>query len=436
MSSTSTSTESAGTSDKKTESHTCKIPDPMSEWNERENELAWDYSPTMLEGFVSDDENNKNLIKGDASNSDWYFDQIFENPYLSSTLYFYKTPMQIPAEEKNLTFSSDGLTLVRLAKCIVRQPITNIENRFDQTGATPFSNLNTKIFKTLKQVAAFDKSPFGMTLNTQSGMISKGLEGIVESSKNENNSTGFWGTIAQNALNAVTAVKGALNYLNTVQFESDAGLSRAFISNAISVPVHATFFFLQNTSLVDSDHKTNRERAYELIKYFLPYQKLYTSWLSQESGNEGALIAMNPEMSTIVNDIRNSIVSIAEKVGVDTLYETAKDLASKIFDGGVITTMSPGGYMTSNQNALQRAKAGLPDRRTFMLTTPWGMRINLLPSNIQVTESQSKVVVDGNKILPMYIQIDVDFISSRRILSDDVTAQLLNKYKSFVKTNT
>lgn len=86
--------------------------------------------------------------------------------------------------------------------------------------------------------------------------------------------------------------------------------------------------------------------------------------------------------------------------------------------------------MTSNQNAIERARKGLPDKRTFMLTTPWGLRMNLLPSNVQVTESQSKVVVNGNKILPMYIQIDIDFISSRRLLSDDVTAQLLNKYKS------
>lgn len=415
---------SEGSKDKNNGSKTCKIPDPLDQWAEREKDLTWDYSPNMLAGFIG----QGTPLKEDSSDSNWYFDQIFENPYLSSTLYFYKTPMETPSSQ-SLGYS-EGESIIPIAKCIVRQPVTNIENRFDQTGSTPFSNFNTKVFKTLKQVAAFDKSPFGIALNTQTGMISKVLEGIVENSKKENNSTGFWGTIAQNALNAVTALKGSLNYLNTVQFESDAGLSRAFISNSISSPIHATFFFLQNTSLVDGAHKTNRERAYELIKYVLPYQKLYTSWIGQESGEEGALVALNPEMSTIVNDIRESVVSIAEKVGVDTIYDTAKDLASKIFDGGVITTMSPGGYMTSNQNAIERARKGLPDKRTFMLTTPWGLRMNLLPSNVQVTESQSKVVVNGNKILPMYIQIDIDFISSRRLLSDDVTAQLLNKYKS------
>ena len=233
---------------------------------------------------------------------------------------------------------------------------------------------------------------------------------------------GFINNIINNTQKLISGIKNSLNYLNAVQFESDAGLSRSFMANSISSPIHASFFFLQQ----QSSGKTNREEAYELLKYFLPFQRLYTGW----TGEGGILTTLNPDMTSIVDDIRNSINDTAESLGISIITDSVKDISDKLFNGGVITTMAPGGYITSNNVALQMAKNGQPDKRTFILTTPWGMRMNLLPSTINISESQSKVIVDNNKIVPLYIQIDVEFIPSRRLLTQDVVSQVLNKYNS------
>lgn len=398
--------------------------DPNSKWKDYESTFPVEYSPSLLESKVLDTSGVKTY---ENSKSDWYFEKMLENPYISSTLYFYqsefgKTDSKIlPFAESNGKESGDKL--VRIANCITRQPTFSVNNRFDQTVATPFSAFNTKMFRTVRQLASLDKT-FGAFLGSQTGQITQ----LLTAFKDNQDVGSFFHTLSSNALNAITAFQKNLNYLNTVQFDSDAALSRSFVSSDIESPIHATFFFLQNTS--DTKEATNRVQAYNLLKYLMPHQKLYTSWLGTTEGNEGALVDLNPEMKDIVESMKNSVSEIAEKIGAKTAYDTVTDLTSRIFDGGVITTMSPGGYMTSNKTALDMARKGLPDKRTFVLTTPWGMRMNLLPSNVQITESQSKVVVNGNKVLPMFIQVDVDFISSRRLLTDDVMSHVLNKYKT------
>ena len=200
------------------------------------------------------------------------------------------------------------------------------------------------------------------------------------------------------------------------------------MASSVTSPVHATFFFLQDKD-VKKHEETNRYKAAKLLSYMLPYQKLYTSWWGGQDGkNEGALLSENPEMKELVNDIEEATNDIAAKINAEKILGSVVDLTSSIFSGGVITTHSPGGYKTDNQKALIAAEKGIPDKRTFMLTTPWGMRLNLLPSNINITESQSKVIVNGSQILPLYIQIDIDFIPSRRLLSSDVIDNVSGKY--------
>lgn len=404
--------------------------DPMKKWKDFDENMTIDFDPNGM--FDSQQVEDLKIDNYQDSDSCWYFDKIFENPYISSTLYFYQSDFDKSNELGISPYSKkegeNGETIIsgdffmRIGTCIVRQPSFSVDNRFDQTGTTPFSNINTKLFRSIKQIADLDKQGFGFGIASTAGQISK----LLELATQEQEPGSFWNTITQNALNAITAIKQNLNYLNTVQFESDAGMSRAFLMNTISSPLHATFFFLQKTAKVDSgDNKTNRARAAELLKYFLPHQKLYTSWID---GDSGALTDLNPEFQTIVNDVKESINQTTAQIGISPITDTVSDITSQIFNGGVITTMSPGGFMTSNQQAINRARMGLPDRRTFILITPWGMRMNLLPSNIQITESQSKVIVNGNKVLPMFIQIDVDFIPSRRLLTQDVLNQILNKY--------
>lgn len=402
--------------------------DPMRKWDGFESDLTMEFDPTSM--FNGQAVGNLGIDDYSNSTSNWYFDKIFENPYISSTLYFYQSGFNKNAtmgivkynkEEKDNETTASGDFFQRIGTCIVRQPSFFVDNKFDQTGSNPLSSINTKIFRSLKQIASYDKYGFGWGIEANANSISN----VLELLKQDQEEGSFWNTITQNALNIITSIKNNLNYLNTVQFESDAGLSRAFMANSISSPLHATFFFLQKTAKVDAENQTNRERAAKLLKYFLPHQKLYTSWID---GDSGVLTDLNPEFKTIVEDVRKSINNTAAQIGVSTVTDAISNI--NFFNGGVITTMSPGGFMTSNHNAIERARNGMPDKRTFILITPWGMRMNLLPSNIQITESQSKVIVNGNKILPMFIQIDVDFIPSRKLLTQDVMSQILNKYNS------
>lgn len=362
-----------------------------------------DFSPVDIQNILKSDE--KEVGKYLNSNSNWYFDKVFENPYISSTLYF-NSSTKVDKLENDTQY-------IAIEKCIVKPFSFSIDNRFDQVGSTPFSKINTLLFRNLRELASLDKSAFAIGLKTQSGLISNFLEGIKSSQAQNGNEGGFFHSMASNALNLIEGFKTSLDVLNGVQFESDAGFARSFIASSISSPVHATFFFLQDTS---KSIDTNRDRAANLLTRLLPYQQLYTSWL----GEKGVLTKYNPKLSKIVEDVREGIVDASEKLGVKFVTDTVSDITDKVFNGGVITTHAPNDYITQNQNALKSAIKGIPDKRTFLLVTPWGYRYNLLPINIQVQESQSKVIINDNKVLPMLIQIDVDFVTSRRLISQDV----------------
>lgn len=393
--------------------------DPLDKWETYidKNPTNTNYSPNNINSLVDDTKGIDDLLD---SNSDWYFDKIFENPYLVSTLYFNNNDFKDNKDVPNSKFMA-------LGRCITRASGFSVDNRFDQVGATPFSRMNTAMFRNLKQIVAFDKSPFGMSMKNQTSLL-EGLFGGQADGYKKDGENDFWTTICYNALKVVRAISNSMHFLNSVQFESDAGFARSFMASSVTSPVHATFFFLQDKD-VKKHEETNRYKAAKLLSYMLPYQKLYTSWWGGQDGkNEGALLSENPDMADLVNDIEAATNDIAAKINAEKILGSVVDLTSSIFSGGVITTHSPGGYKTDNQKALIAAEKGIPDKRTFMLTTPWGMRLNLLPSNINITESQSKVIVNGSQILPLYIQIDIDFIPSRRLLSSDVIDNVSGKY--------
>lgn len=398
---------------------TTGVKDPVSSWDSFLNEggvsngligKLTEYSPTNIENMfaAASGSNINQYISGD---SEWYLDKIFENPYISSTLYFNQTAM---GEAK----TKSGNNFLMLNRCIVRPLSFTVDNRFDSTGATPGSMLKVAMFENMRSIMSLTRSPIAKSLNMNSSFLQTLIEGFVKDREKEGRpADDFMGTVATNALVALKAFDNMTTYLNSVQFESDAKFSRAFIASSVHSPVHATFFFVQ-----DKDTgATNRQQAAELLKYFLPYQKLYTSW-------KDLLTEYNPEGEKIITDVETSINNIASRIGVETGLETVKDLTNTLFNGGVITTMAPGGYKTDNAGALTAAMKGIQDKRTFMLTTPWGMRTNLLPSNIQITESPSKVICKTNKVVPLFIQIDVDFVSSRRLLSEDVISHVSGKY--------
>lgn len=375
----------------------------ISSWSSYSSSLSStsSYSPNdLISSFSS---KATNVSDYNTSKSNWYYDQIFENPYLSSNLYYFN------GESK----------YVDLGKCIVGAPNIFVQNDWGKSAATVFSAGQTAMYRGMQNLLS-RTTPTGQLVNTIFSQVNEFAQAANVSAQDENPSSpdSVSKIISDNVKNLSDAVTNATSYMSGVQFENDAEFSRFFRAFGAEYPIKATFFFLQTTA---KDSNTNRDLAGNLMKYVLPYQQVNKSLESLLNSSEAT--------SGLVSQINESITNISSAIGATAIKESINNAVTKVLKTGVLTTYSPGGYKTDPQSAMTKAAENKQISNTFVIVTPWGIRRDLLPADINISESTAKVVINGSKVLPMFIQVNIGFVASRKLLSTDIMQQVSGKYE-------
>lgn len=364
----------------------------LAEWNKIKD--APSNNSFTTQSFVAALEANTDKINKYNTKSSWFFEKIFENPYIASTLYFYK-----------------DASVTALERGICSNPIYDINNGWSLNGASIASEFGANMLKLLKNYISLDTKFGGYDFFAKLTMGGMGLVGKLLNQMNVDvfNENKFKGWVEKN----YEKLKNSVSEFSSSIILDDSSLSSKYSSFEWNMNNNISFCFLQDSA----KGKSIKERVWELLKYFLPSQSSFEFDFFKGKKEPGS--------NSINGESTNTEVDSGSKI-VDKVF----DFLNNQFKN-VIETRPPNEYTENLSQAARISKYFENDEmsnKTFILQTPWGLYHSLLPSRIEVVESNSKVLINNNKVVPMYIQVNVSFVPTRVRFVKDLEQTITGHY--------